>query len=260
MKPRRTTLSIHVLLGSVATAMVLFSAPAASPGVIYKTGFEKNDFGLGPLVGQQGFEEWDGRSEPAVVQIGEATAGKQAVMIDGRLANDFDPVSDMAWEYYFFHGPSYGYDVAAAKASVVTFKCDLMLRNLGDTADDWIGLAIYTESGIRVAYMTLETGGIFWFENGWYSPGPPVFILDGAEFDKYYSVKLEYDFAAGVARYWLNSKLVYTSEPTLEPDMIDWVLGDVDMIVGSYDRTRPAHVIGFFDNYEIKVSGRNTAK
>jgi hypothetical protein len=246
-----------MLLGSVAAAMALFSAPTAQAGVIFKTGFEKNHFGVGPLVGQQGFEEWAGRSEPAFVQIGEATAGKQSVMIDGTLATDFDPELDMAWEYYFFHGPSFGYDVAAAKASVVTFKCDLMLRNLGDTPDDWIGLAIWTQAGTRVAYMALETGGSFWFENGWYSPGPDGLILPGAESDKYYSVKLEYDFAAGIARYWLDSKLVYTSEPTLAPELIDWVLGDVDMIIGSYDRSRPAHVIGFFDNYEIKVSGRN---
>lgn len=32
------------------------------------------------------------------------------------------------------------------------------------------------------------------------------------------------------------------------------------MIIGSQDRSRPAHVIGFFDNYEIRVSGRNVGK
>lgn len=260
MKQQTALFTIGILLGLVTTASVLPPAPISRPGVICKTGFEKNDFAPGPLVGQQGFEEWAGRSAPAAVVIGEAATGKQAVMIDGRLATDHDPEPDLAWEYYYFHGPTYGFDVVAAKASVVTFKCDLMLRNLGETPDDWIGLAIYTESGFRVAYMTIETSGTFWFENGWFSPGPPFYIVPGAECDRYYSVALEYDFAAGVARYWVDSKLVYTSAPSLEPELIDWVLGDVDMIIGSQDRSRPAHVIGFFDNYEIRVSGRNAGK
>jgi len=71
-------------------AVVLFLAvPQANAGIIYSTGFENPPFVLGPLAGQDGWQEFG--TTPVMVENTVVKSGLQAVSVDGSAAGQSGP-------------------------------------------------------------------------------------------------------------------------------------------------------------------------
>jgi hypothetical protein len=99
-------------------AVTLFIAvPQASAGIIYSTGFENPPFVLGPLTGQDGWQEFG--STAVMVENTVVKTGLQAVSVDGSATGQSGP---------FHEDPTAG--------PMVELQADLMLGS-STTQSGW---------------------------------------------------------------------------------------------------------------------------
>jgi hypothetical protein len=254
MKSRRSTWGVaSPCAGLTLALLLLLNADRAALGslvVLYETGFEAPGFATGQLPGQNGWVAWRGFDESAArVVTGNAASGAQAAMIDGSLTST--PDVDSPWENFYYPGNLFGLDLSTIRATSLTLEVDVRLDLLQPTPDPWIGLAMWTAAGERFAYMTLGGDDLFWFATG-LDAYFNVVEQPGVEFGRYYNIRMTYDLIANQASFWVDG-VHRATLPYLGPAFAP-VLGDVDLLVGTYDGfTRPP-VRGYFDNYRITAN------